>query len=413
MRLVKTIFLTALVAAVAVGCGKKDDSDDAGGGGGGGAGSASVYGFLAGDGGDGIGNAKVVLHTTGDEVSTGADGSFVFNDVPDGDLVFEFRAEGHAEATRRILVEDHKPHSLWMQLKPLTAPKTITLPAAGDDPIKVTGPRERMNLIIAAGSVADADDTATALAAGTEIQVSITPFDAADDLETLPADLLTYPENEGDAPAPLFTYGMAYFKLTQGEKNLEVTEGSAIKWESEIPEARRDFVAEAEPALYYLKYADGLWLREEDSPKVIDEDNWKVTLDMPRLTDPNVDAPPPPPTGCVKVAVTFRGHTPNRAVQISMPDSTGRSGNCFNYVCAGNQNRGRVRAHVWGNLWVERSFGGPCDNRRCPNCPQRDIDLDGPDWECPDDSKYITCAGDGDCCLGMVCEDKMCVVRGD
>lgn len=411
MQLMKTLIVAMLVAAVAVGCGKNDATDDTGGG----AGSASVYGFLAGDGEAGIGGAKVIMHGgTGDvEVTTQADGSFVMRDLPDGDLVFEFRAAGHAEATRRILVDSQAPpHSLWVQLKPLTASKTITLPNAGDEPVRVTGPNEKMNLIIGAGTVADEDGSANALAGGSQIDVSITPFDAETDIDRFPADVLTYGENEGDAPAPLFTYGMAYFKLTQGAKTLGVTDGKAIQWESAIPEARREFVADAEPALYYLKYADGLWLRE-DSARVIDADNSKVTLDMPRLTDPNVDAPPPPPTGCVKVSVKIDGHEPNRTVQISMPDSTGRSGTCFNYVCAGNQGRGRVKAHVWGNLWVERSFGGNCDNASCPNCRTVDVDLGGNDWECPDDSKFITCAGNGDCCLGMVCEDKMCVNRGN
>ena len=144
----RSLFVLAIAALLAFGCSKKDESADEGGGGGGEAAAASIVGHLESETG-GISGATVTLHTTDQTATTDANGDFVFTDVPDGTLAFEFQAVGHAEYTRRILVEKHKPYSLWVNMKPLSDPVTITIPVAGDEAEVVVGPNARNRLTIA------------------------------------------------------------------------------------------------------------------------------------------------------------------------------------------------------------------------------------------------------------------------
>jgi len=410
----KATFVVALTAVLAFGCNKSSTTpeDEAGGGT---ASTASVVGHLEGDDG-GIAGADVVLHTTNQRTTTDANGDFVFSEVPDGTLAFEFVAVGHSEYTRRILVEKHRPYSLWVNMKPLSDPVTITIPVAGDEAEVVVGPNGRNRLTIGVGTVADpADDS---LASG-EIDVRITPFNVNDpaDIERLPADLLAEPAAEGGDPEPLFTYGMALITMHQGDKELNVKKEERLLWDVAINEERKEYTAEHNPDLYYLQMDSGLWRKE--GVGVYNEESGWVTLELPHLSDPNVDAPPPPPTGCAKVEVTVNGgHEPNREVQLTVHDVQRRDGNCFEYVCVGNQNRGRVRAHVGGNQWVNQGIGNlPCGGGSCPGCATTPVDLVVPEDKCPpqeedgDPWRYKPCTNDSECCLGWICDDKTCVFR--
>ena len=360
----------------------------------------------------GIAGATIELHTTGQTATSDANGDFVFSDVPDGTLAFEFKALGHSEYTRRILVEKHRPYSLWVNMKPLTDPVTITIPVAGEAAQVINGPNGRNKVTIGAGTVADpADDS---LASG-EIDVRITPFNVNDevDIDRLPADLLAEPGTEGGDPEPLFTYGMALITMHQGDKELNVKNGEKLVWDVAINDERKEYAEKAEhnPDLYYLQMDSGLW-RKEGVGQYDEATGW-VSLELPHLSDPNVDAPPPPPTGCSTVTVTVNGgHEPNREVQLTVHDVQRRNGNCFEYVCAGNQNRGQVRAHVGGNEWMNQGIGNmPCSGGACAGCGTNNVDLDVPQDKCPPVLQYIDCENDGECCLGWICDDKTCVFR--
>ena len=178
----------------------------------------SVVGLVEGAAGP-LAGAQVTEHTGDKTEETDAQGAFVFDPMDKGHYAFEIRAAGHVTTTRVVDITTDQPYSLWLQVKPDAEAQTVSLPDAGGDPVVVTAFGDQATLTLEAGDLVDGSGNA----ATGDVDVVITTFDPNDeqDIQRMPADLLTAPATAGADPGVLVTGRSAALGGGGGDGHLE------------------------------------------------------------------------------------------------------------------------------------------------------------------------------------------------
>ena len=238
----------------------------------------SVVGLVEGAAGP-LAGAQVTEHTGDKTEETDAQGAFVFDPMDKGHYAFEIRAAGHVTTTRVVDITTDQPYSLWLQVKPDAEAQTVSLPDAGGDPVVVTAFGDQATLTLEAGDLVDGSGNA----ATGDVDVVITTFDPNDeqDIQRMPADLLTAPATAGADPGVLVTFGISALSVAQGGAPLSVAEGATVTWKTLVHEERRGLIVDNEADWYTLDAATAYWKHEGKG--TYDGHETMTTVELPAL----------------------------------------------------------------------------------------------------------------------------------
>ncbi|MBI5507802.1 MAG: carboxypeptidase regulatory-like domain-containing protein [Deltaproteobacteria bacterium] len=241
-----------------------------------------------------LAGAEVRVVNLGAVTHTDAAGAFALSNLRAVEQAFVVASlSGYSSAHQRIYLSADKSTTVILQLKERPPTQVVTLDSA---PVEVVEGAARI--------IVDADDLvveSTGAAVSGDIEVSLVPYDPAAEPALLPAPLVARDQGSG-ALFPLYSYGMTDIVLSQGGEILNVAPGHTLTWILNVAPGRRQYVGVAVPRTYWFNPAPEVFLWEEYGTWSYDAATGDFVSELPHLSDPNVDAPPPSRT-CLKVKV--------------------------------------------------------------------------------------------------------------